>query len=521
MDIVSPLKQLGKYTVGAMWDTVSSYNANVSTLASDAQEIRDNVIHAGKTSIEIFNDFKMNGMKKINDWFWQGENESDEYDLNNPDDDFDAGFQIDNSGYEEEEMESSQILDARSMKDITRGQVNAMYKIGGKQVEAATMNTAEIVNTVNMRSSEIVAAVNNVNTSLGRISKQLDQISIRMSGEEDKKSRGMSDGITDSEGKLTVGNIVKAAMKELSQYTDMIGMGADFFKEGMLGPQQLLAMPMSMLMEHKFKKLGNKSVSDYMEDFDHAFGNKMDEFFSSILNSDFIKYNTSMNYSDKRRTNFSSFVPNNYNTDTAKFDGITRQTIIEIIPGYLKSINAALTGTELNVNRKGHLTSGHVDTFSDVASIAMRSDGMSSKTSYRISNNIKSLNVNYNSGDVRLAGRALVTYYVIYMMEQRLAVFDNGTLIALLPKAIETLAPKLAASNGKRTISQWTEILEDVGQQIMGDEYAIRDFAQKVTRQCDDLYKGASERATNPATKAQDVVNIDLDMVFDNYFDFD
>ena len=515
MDIVSPLKQLGKYTVGAAWDTVSSYTDNVSTLASDAREIRDNVMHAGKTSVEIFNDFRMNGMKKFNDWFWQGEGDFAEYDLSNADEDFDAGFQIDNGNYGEEETESSQILDARSMKDITRGQVSAMYKIGGKQVEAATMNTAEIVKTMNERSSEIVASVNSVNTTLAKISKQLDVLGSKMydSDKDDYKNRGMRDGITDSEGKLTIGNVVKATLKELSQYTDMFGMAKDM--AGMMGPRDLIGMGFGYLAEHKIDKLGGKSLADYLESFNRSFGNKMDEFLSTIIGTDLVKYNTSLGRRGGNK-NFQHSVVNHYNTDAAKFDGITRQTIVEIIPGYLRSINEALTGQNLQINEKGHLTTKKVGTFGDVASIAMRYDGMKSSTSSRISRRIKTLNTDYNSTDVRDAGRALSGVYVYMAYYNGWTVLDNDMIRSLSNDAIDKAVQQLSRTNSRRTPEQWREILVDVSMQIFADDNAIREFAQNVVRQCESMINKA-ENVAKTTTRPQDVRRITMDMIFDEY----
>lgn len=518
MDIVSPLKQLGKYTVGAAWDTVSNYTDNVSTLASDAREIRDNVMHAGKTSVEIFNDFRMNGMKKFNDWFWQGEGDFAEYDLGNADEDFDAGFQIDNGNYGEEETESSQILDARSMKDITRGQVSAMYKIGGKQVEAATMNTAEIVKTMNERSSEIVASVNSVNTTLTKISKQLDVLGSKMydSDKDDYKNRGMRDGITDSEGKLTIGNVVKATLKELSQYTDMFGMAKDMV--GMMGPRDLIGMGFEYLAEHKIDKLGGKSVSDFIEGFDKFVGAKMDEYFSALLDTDFVKNNTSIG-SKSWRKDYSSLAPNHYNTDLAKFDGITRQTIVEIIPGYLKSINTALTGQNLEINAKGHLTTGHVDTWSDITSIAMRSSGMESDTYYKISGRIKTLNTNYSSTDVRTAGRTLVTYYVFnVVMDNDLGYLSNKIIRENMSDAIDTCSQSLAQYDKSRTYEQWREILIDVAQQIFYDEQgsAIRTFAENVIKQCNSMHNTAGNRVPG-MTCPQDIKPLTFDLAMETF----
>jgi hypothetical protein len=76
MDIVSPLKQLGKYTVGAAWDTMSSYTDNVSTLASDAREIRDNVMRPqiGKLNNDYYQEMRQTQTETILDRRTSGSN---------------------------------------------------------------------------------------------------------------------------------------------------------------------------------------------------------------------------------------------------------------------------------------------------------------------------------------------------------------------------------------------------------------------------------------------------------------
>ena len=132
-------------------DVTSSYLSNLTDLKHEAEEVHQSMIDVGKNSKEVFNNFKKNGFKPIVDWFYMGATESEESNLFGQESDFDDGRPSTLADPEEQPEESkSKIISQDEMKDIARGQVNAMYKISGKQVEAQIMSSAEIVNTLRM-----------------------------------------------------------------------------------------------------------------------------------------------------------------------------------------------------------------------------------------------------------------------------------------------------------------------------------------------------------------------------------
>lgn len=383
MDIVSPIKtygkQLGKHTLTAVQDSFSSYTSNLQSLKSDAEDIKDTLVKGGKTSTEIFKNLQTNGMKQFKDWFFEAENDFAEYDLNGNDDDFDPGFEID-AGLDDEEEDKTQVLDERAMKDITRGQVNAMYKIGGKQVEAATMNTAEIISAVNTRSSEIVASVNQVNTTLTNISKQIEHLTKISPYYTEEEKRKRDDSILDYDGGLSLGGMMKLVKQETSMFTDMFDMVKSFGEMGAFSPSMLIGLALDPLKNKKIKSLGDKSIDDIGNEFNRLIGNKIDDAFTSILTWDKLNSFLDLNRDSTLRTNFTSVVKNEYTRDAAKFDGITRQTIVEIIPEYLKRINENLSGEHLEINERGHLTTKKVDTWSSGMRIAFSDTGFESST---------------------------------------------------------------------------------------------------------------------------------------------
>ena len=166
--------------------------------------------------------------KTINDWFYQRADEYDQYDLGGNDDDgFDSGMPSSVSGTPDDK-ETPATIDVQSMKDIARGQVGAMYKIGQKQVQAGLANTSEIVSSFNNRSSEIVASINNLNKTVLSINENLSKItSFYVQAEQNKHNYGDENNPFDA-GNLEVGKIfntikTKAGEHELvSQIKQMI-----------------------------------------------------------------------------------------------------------------------------------------------------------------------------------------------------------------------------------------------------------------------------------------------------------
>lgn len=368
---------------------LNDYTSNISQLAQDTKMISETLM-AGKTKVrDVFTDIKQNGGKKFADWFFDRGDEFSDGDLStDSDSDFDAGFDIDNGG--EDSGPPSQILDADSMKGIARGQVSAMYNIAGKQAEAAMMNASQITSEINGRASEIITSINNLNKSVISISEKLDSLLKLQSAVAEANAEqtsqlseggGKQRGIYNEQGKVTLGSFFNYQKQRVSEMSDTVKM---FLDPSMMTPSTIL----SMLIDEtgiKDKKIFGKSNGEGEHKDDNKVSyNEMMKTINDTLDVTLEKYLTKAteppawlkkipgfdlfggfiedifrgDRGDARRqaNDRQSYITDNYNTKEAKFDGIVRQSIVEIIPGYLQQIVGALTGEDFHVDRHGHLS---------------------------------------------------------------------------------------------------------------------------------------------------------------------
>jgi hypothetical protein len=246
-------------------DELSSYVSNLTDLKNDAEDLNKTLSQGVTTARETFNSFRRTGMmKKFVDWFYTSADDTADSDLFDDDSDFEAEVKMDDLN--DEEAPKSKVLDEDGMKNIAKGQVNALYKITGKQVEASVMNTAEVVSTIKDQSSLIVTQLQTTNSTLGSIDKKLDAlIKLQAAGlEHQSELAETSNGLFDDEGKITLKTFtqgIKAAMNE-----SMIGMGFDMVKDmkDMLTPEMLVstALEFTGIKDKKFSLFGDKSIND-------------------------------------------------------------------------------------------------------------------------------------------------------------------------------------------------------------------------------------------------------------------
>lgn len=407
MDIVKrTIEILAKGAV----QSVAEPFTNVTRLKEDASKIRDEVAKGYSNVRDTYKTMRSGSglLKSVTDWFYQ---RGDQYGSDFEDDDFDSGF---DSGMGADEESHGKLLDADAMKDIAKSQVGAMYRIGGKQVEASMMNTAEIITNVNARTTEITAAVNNLNKSIVDIGKKLDTISQVIAYKQKREEQEYAQSIVDSSGRLSVANIFSQAGKNVKGSLP-IQMGSMMFQIAQQGgPVELASMLMSMFVgDKKIGALGNKSINQVAGDINEGIGTVADKILSKIIsNSKFkeifgdVTKNRDIG-GDYRRTQ------NEYTRDRAIFDGVTRKTIIDVIPGYLREITKALAGVDLAPDRQGNLSKKHTDYFREDA---LKGFGFSASSAYKdstkkdIDEQVKARygKDKFTTGDIRNAENVLV-----------------------------------------------------------------------------------------------------------------
>ena len=225
--------------------STSDYTENLVKIKDDAKEIQNEFNQGTNTAKEVFNDLRKNGMKKFVDWFYTNADGTSDYDFDNDgsESDFDAGFKLtdDIDSDKDNTPSKPKVLDETSMRDIAKGQVNAMYKIAGKQAETSVMGVSEIKNTIVHQSSIIAAAIKGSNDRLDSINQQLKTlVELQKIGiEQQSEIAEAQEGLQLDDGRFTLKTLTQGIKQAFSEsFGDYVDMIKDTV--GMGGPAGLL-----------------------------------------------------------------------------------------------------------------------------------------------------------------------------------------------------------------------------------------------------------------------------------------
>ena len=351
------LQLLGQSTAQAGKNYFSDVTGMVSDTKAMLTEMKDVAVKPFEFIRKLTSTGGGGGLYKyVNDWFYQRTSEFDPLSASD-DDDFDSGMKLEaGSGTSEQ---PSATLDTKSMKDIARGQVGAMYQIGQKQVQAGLANTAEIVTNFNSRSAEIITAINNINKSIMNIDQNIAKL-VAGSNQEQSRYRENDDAINlFNGGKLTLGSTYEAIKKTGSENTYFM-MLKDALEGIKSGPQFFT----DKLIDKLTNKItiDGKSIQEHAEDINTVAGNLINDAMRALIRSSPMKFFFGDDLMGYLNNDFSRQVKYDYNKSKAVFDSMTRRTIIDIIPDYLRKITTALTGETWYIDKqKGTLTQQNVD----------------------------------------------------------------------------------------------------------------------------------------------------------------
>ena len=352
------VQQLAHIGFAGFKDSVSSNFSTITNLKSQADTIKSQLINDGKSAVEVFNRMKNNQKspaKRLRHWFYSNEDEFGGFDVDDSSD-FDPGFAPESSGDTGGSSEgSSQPITADDMNNIAKKQVGEEYRIAAKQADLNIANTAEIVSAINSRSAEMTAAITKVNDTLGTIAKKLDGLTnVVVEAEKAKKATDIMDGY----GSISLSGVFDAARH--SVIDDKIGtvmMAKDVMAQMLSSPKELARLGFDKLFSIELDALGGKSVSGIASNINTVVENAIQDGLTSLLKNE--KFHDFFSIGDFKNKNkdYQSYVKSTYDTKPAVFDGMTRMSIIHIIPEYLKNIEAALTrGTPKEIDDKGQLT---------------------------------------------------------------------------------------------------------------------------------------------------------------------
>lgn len=178
------------------------------------------------------------------------------------------------------------------------------------------------------------------------------QRNIYKAKDRDYRSTKLDDSMT-SNGNVNLAGYFKNIKSNLSNLSDEFGLSMlDLTGASGMNPLLLFAAaPMKIMIDGMIQKILPKNFKSGLKSFDHGITTLFSQFIAKMNNA-------SESYDDdnalmsglakifgvkvKKKDNIN---PSNFVKGPVPFDGITRQTIIEVIPGYLARIEASLTGS--------------------------------------------------------------------------------------------------------------------------------------------------------------------------------
>ena len=462
---------------------------SLTDLKSEADNIKDTLMQGGRTAQEKYREMRNSaGFKKVTDFFFHRSAElgsGSALDDNN--DEFDSGFQfVDDTGGGD--SSEPRVLDYEGMKDLTRSQVSSMYEIAGKQTEAAALNTSEIIASMNTRSSEILSSLGTINSSLTAIAGKLDTI-IKLTTDSAKSTTQSGRSLFDSSGGLTLGGTFDYVKNNLTEKAQAALMIPSMFKtlldtykmEENYHPAKAAGGLMGLILTGVLgdkKWFNGNSFNDFQEYVDERVSNAQNNMLTKLFNWD--KFQKLFGDATRRRGNedYSRYVENQYNREKAVFDGMTRKTIIDVIPSYLRKITEALTGQTYYVSASGSLTLDKPGEFQHQLSSAITS-GFSVKTIEKFR---KKTGTKISNADIHLAQRILTSLYIFKMLKEGIEIFDQSFFEHGGDPEINNHAAELLAAQGKKSRAEWDDVIQFITTQMMGDKNARSSFVRALSQ---------------------------------------
>ena len=467
--------------------SVSDYVSPVTELKQDADELFK-ALNAGKsTSRETFNDLRRNGMKKFVDWFYGDGMMGDSSLEDEADSDFDASSllsDIDDGGDNEPK---ATVLSEDSMKDIARGHVNAMTKVVGKQVEASVMSTAELVTTIKHESSMITSALNTGNQHLAGIEQKLDaMLKLQQMGlQQQAELTETQQGLVDDNGRITLKTLTQSITNAIND--SPIGMVAGLVKDK-LGPAELISSVIDMtgIKDKKFSLFGDQSFNELGDQIQRTLSNSISGVFDKVLDSTLaqkIDEWTGVNLrNNDGNIDYRIHGKNQYTKDKAVFDNMTRESIIHVIPEYLRMITGALTGQNYHVTEHGKLSSEpQKDLFAEQlkrTTMSFSTEDISKISDNQIFNKLQTIDVNLDRGAYGKIKKWIVIAAAQY--QYRTGVSRLSPNVVKSPQFSEyiksSIINTLQYSGNTDNIAYWENLIDSFMFTIIADDQKITEF---------------------------------------------
>ena len=459
------LQILGTATI----ETGKSYTSNLTAFVNDAKDVRSMITQSTTNVSDTYNRLKNTNLtKKISDWFYQNELSSEQ----DAAEEFDSGMKTSDSGDESPSVSvdgehRSRPLDTESMSDIFEKSTAAAFKIGRKQTEQSVINTSEIITTFNDRSSEIIASINNVNNTLIDIRKTLQDFTKAYSAVNSTVANNTEDKRSlYSNGQLSMGRIFELSKESFLNDNTIVG-GARMIGQLLVdsSPEKIAQMGIEALLNRVKAPDLDKTIGEAAKSLNETIGTAIQTGLSEMIGTNLFKSIFGDISKIDGNFDYSSVANKTYTTQRAQFDGMTRQSIVTIIPEMLAKINESLSGRAFHVDNTGHWQEGpRQDKFVEVTHAAFAESGINYKTQQSISNNgMRSVGKQIPGEDVELAGKALTSMFVNYARAEGTSNLTIGMLKNMDTTEVVSDAANICASASKNgDLRYWVKVCQTV-----------------------------------------------------------
>ena len=480
---------------------VKDYTSNWTSFRNDAREVKDVLIKGETNAADTVQKLKRTGItKKISEWFYGAETE---FDSSGSDSDFDPGFSVESSSDNKLDGEkSSSSLTYESMKDLSAKQTGMMVKIGRRQTEQSVANTAEVISTINNRTAEMVAVMNNINTSLKGVNDRLDKlIKIQSVGIEAEEERALNSegGIYDSEGRLSLKGIFDAAKSSGGGYIgSSLGMLGNL--KGGITPEMLFGLVLDKALNKPMS--GGKSVNQMGKEFNEFIGNSIQTALTGVLESkvftdlfgNITGFNAGRDYGELRT--------NRYDTKRAQFDGMTRHSIVKIMPELLIKLNENVSGKSYHINQNGDIVEGPAKNyFNEAVSGAIGAHGINSRAMSAVRSGMQQVfKKEIPQQDIDTAADALVHYFILQMESAGGRMLTKADIRAHEIDATKQACEMLGMVNTdtSKGYDYWSRVCQTILYKVAnGNTMDANAFVSNVNQSLRNMQKAAADHATN------------------------
>lgn len=513
--VTQSLKILSKATMSVG----KEYTSNLTAFVNDAKDVKNTIMNAGTDAADTYVKLKRTNITKaIHDWFYQEEAES-ESTLNAGNDEFDAGFSSDGSSKSDDDYSpKATVLTSDAMTNIANKQTNAIIKVGRRQTEQSVANTAEIVSSLNSRSAEMLTAVNNINKTLLGISSRLDKIIELQAVPLTNQQQEIDKGGLYQDGKLSLMRIFEQSKNTMMSSGPMsfLQVGIDALRSGTLGPSALAAMGVKGLAQKI--QVNGKSFDDWGKAFNEMIGTATQTAMNEMINSKVFKKMFPGLTSFEGDKDYGTVVPNYYDNKRAQFDGMTRMSIVNVIPEMLAKINQSISGQEYHLDSRGKWIAGPMkNDFNEVTRASFQSGGLNANMSSRISNaGVQSIGKKIPSEDIKDASEALTMAMVMKLHKDGDRSFTASRIKTELVGQIENAVAVLSLM-GRGDADYWYKVCQTIVVQLSSGMLDSASFVTNINQSLQKMISDATNFAQSGKANASQATKLTFNMAANQF----